>query len=438
MATSPDLDAVRPIPLWRVKAGAFWRWWSGELLHAMPERLVALRGGARLPQLAFEGGEIVLVEPRAAAGPDSRVAVETMDAARGRAAVHALLERAGEMRGRARAGLAHHEALVRRVTMPAATEENLRQVLAFEMDRLTPFRADEVYFDFRVLSRDATAGTILVLIAVARRDFVDAAVERLRALGVSVQGVSVRDDASGAAAPLDLLPSEQRGERETARERMVRTILIVAVLALLAAALLLPVWRKRQAVIALLPQVNKAAAEAQATDGLAREVEKQVNDYNFLLGKKYGSPPALAYVEDVSRLLPDTTWVQQLDIKQTGKVRELQITGETPSSSRLIEVLEQSQLLRNSHTMGTVTRGSQPNTERFMIAAETRPLPPPEPRPLLEGAPPPAGTAAPAPAPATPPAAAPKPAAAAPVPAKVEPVPAKPDTKAPAKPAPGK
>ena len=57
---------------------------------------------------------------------------------------------------------------MRRVTMPAATEENLRQVLGFEMDRLTPLRADEVYFDYRVVSRDAAAGQIAVQLAVAR------------------------------------------------------------------------------------------------------------------------------------------------------------------------------------------------------------------------------------------------------------------------------
>ena len=34
------------------------------------------------------------------------------------------------------------------MVLPAAAEENLRQVLAFEMDRHTPFKADQVYFDF--------------------------------------------------------------------------------------------------------------------------------------------------------------------------------------------------------------------------------------------------------------------------------------------------
>jgi len=412
------------MPAWRQKLASFWRWWTDELAQVAPERFASLRGVARVPQLALEGDDLVLVEPRSAAGSDARVALATLDPQRRRLAVRSLLERVGETRGRARVSLSHDEALVRRVTMPAATEENLRQVLGFEMDRLTPFRADDVYFDYRVTSRDSAAGTLGALLAVARRDLVDARVEMLRSLGLSVQGVTVRDEAAHAAAPLDLLPSEQRGERETANERLVRHSLMGAVVLLLLVALLFPVWRKRETVIALHPVVGKAQLEAQATDALARNLERQVADYNFLLAKKHGTPPALAYVEDVSRLLPDNTWVQQLDIKMAGKTRELQITGETASSSRLVELLEQSTLLQNATPRGTITRGQTPNSERFMIAAETRARPLPEARSVAENL----AMPVPAPQPATPPQPAPQP-------AKLEPVGKAPDAPPKAQPA---
>lgn len=450
MAASPDLGAAAPRPAWRGQLAAFWRWWTGELAAAMPESISAMGRASRLPQVAFEGGELVLVEPRSAVGPDTRVAYETLDAVRARTAVQALLERAGERRGRVRLALGRDEALLRRVAMPAATEENLAQVLGFEMDRLTPFRAEDVYFDHRVVGRDAAAGTLAALVAVSRRDLVDGKVAALRTLGLSVQAVNVREDNAASGTPLDLLPSEQRGEKESSRERYLRYGLLALVLALLAAVLVWPLWRKREAVIALQPQVVKASNEAQATDTLAKELDKQVGDYNFLLGKKHGALPAFAYIEDVSRLLPDSTWVQQFDYKAVGKVREVQITGETPSSSKLIELLEQSQLLRNAQTRGTVTRGSLPGTERFMIAAEVRPRTAPEPRPVLEGLPDPAKApaaappkAAPAPVPVPPPPVTPPAPASAqpPAPAKVQPAapPKAPDPKAPpAKAAPGK
>jgi general secretion pathway protein L len=432
MATSPEFHSPRPTPQWRQKLSGFARWWMEELSKMLPERFASFGGAGRAPQLAIDGDDLVLVEPRSAAGADSRVALSTLDADRARLAVRSLLERAGETRARARLCLARDEALVRRIAMPAATEENLGQVLGFEMDRLTPFKAEEVYFDHRVIGRDAAAAAPTVLIAVARREIVDARVATLRSLGVSVQGVTVRDDTGHAGSQLDLLPSEQRGERESSRERLLKLVLIGAVAVLLLVALLFPVWRKREAVIVLLPQVVKAQTEAQATDVLAKDLERQVADYNFLLAKKHVVWPALAYIDELTRLLPDNTWVQQFELKPAGKAREVQITGETASTSKLIEILEQSKLLQNAATRGSVVRGSTPNSERFMIAAETKPRLLPEARPLIEGAPAAPAPAAPAAQPAPP---------AAPQPAKVEPVAKPADAKAPpAKPAaaPGK
>jgi general secretion pathway protein L len=379
MAAATEIMA-RPVPRWRQRTAVFWHWWTGELAQLMPDRLST---STRVPLLSMADGDVVLVEPRSAAGPEARVAVSTLDAPAARAAVRELLVRAGETRSFARLRLRPDQVLVRRVTMPAATEENLPQVVAFEMDRLSPFRAEEVYHDQRVISRDPANAQVLVQIAVARREVVDAAVARLRDLGVNVRGVVVPEDAAPGASSLDLLPSEQREEREGANERLTKRVLWGVVGALLFAALLLPAWQKREAAIAMLPILAKAENDAKASDMLARELERQVGDYNYFLTKKYQTQ-ALPILEEVSRLLPDNTWVQQLDLRTAGKGREVQITGETPSSSRLIELLEQSTLLQNAAPRGAVTRATQPGYERFMIAAEARQRPLPELRPAAE------------------------------------------------------
>jgi general secretion pathway protein L len=326
----------------------------------------------------LDSGSVALVDPPVREGEAGRVGLEGLEPAQAAAAVRGLLERVGETRGRARIALPPGQALVRRVTMPAATEENLATVLGFEMDRLTPFRADEVYYDHRVLARDAAAGSITVLLAVARREVVEERLARARALGLSVQGVSVGEESPRSGPPLDLLPGEERGEREGPNERLAKRGLAAAVVLLLLVALLLPAYRKQREVHAIKPALDKAHAEAQATDALIGELDRLVADHNFLLGRRHATYPTLAYVEEITRLLPDNTWLQQLEIKQTGKAREVVISGETVSSSKLIEILEQSRLLRNATPRGTVTRGTQPGTERFVIAAEARPLQPPE------------------------------------------------------------
>ena len=429
MATTPETFNARPTPAWRQSLQSFWRWWTGELAQAMPERLAAFGGVTRVPHLAIEGDEVVMVEPQLTQGGQSRVSL-VGDAARVSSAVAMLLARGGETRRRARLALAHREVLLRRISMPAATEENLGQVIGFEMDRLTPFKAEDVYFDYKVLSRDQAAATLSVLLAVSRRDFVDPRLARLRELGVSVQGVAVHGDP--AAAGVDLLPHEQRGERENRSERTLRFTLIAVVLALLFAVLAYPVWRKREEVKAVLPVAAQAEAQAKSADALRTELERQVTDYNFLLARKHGTPPPLAYLEDVSRLLPDNTWLAQFDLKHTGKTREVLLSGETASASKLIEILEQSRLIANATPRGSITKGSLPNTERFQIAAEAKGRPAPEPLPLAEL---PAAPAAPKPAPPAPAATvtpAPPAPVAPPTPAKIEPI------KPAARPAPGK
>jgi general secretion pathway protein L len=375
-----DLAPLRARPAWRQRVSAFWRWWTGELAQLVPARFSAIAGGG-IPLVAFDNGDLVLLDTRGGGALPVRIAIDQLDPAGQRTALREMLQAAGENRGRVRVRLARDDVLVRRVWLPAATEENLTQVIGFEMDRLTPFRAEDVYFDHRIVGRDPASGQVQVELAVARRESVDARVERLRSLGASVQGVLVPQDAS--AKPLDLLPHEQRGQRDAGRERWLVPSLGALVLALLAIALLLPVYKKRDAVVALLPQVGQAKQEAEATDAVRAALEKQVADYNFVMTRKQGTWPALAFVEEISRLLPDNTWVQQLDLK-TGKSRELTITGETVSSSKLIEILEQSTLLQNAAPRGAVTRGSTAGMERFMISAEAKPRPLPPPRPLLE------------------------------------------------------
>ena len=385
MAAIPESAPARGTPAWRVKVERFWRWWSNELLAMVPERFASMAGAGRVPLLAFRDGSAIVIEPRAVEGrPEDHADLGDLDPARAGAVVRALLERAGESRGRARLALAPHEALVRRVTMPAATEENLATVLGFEMDRLTPFRAEEVYYDHRVVGRDAAAGTIAVILAVARREIVDTRLAHARGLGVNVQGVAVREDPPRPGAPLDVLPSAQRGERDRPTERLVKQGLVAAAVLLLLAALFVPALRKRAEVHAIKPALDRAHIDAQATDALIRELDRQVADYNFLLARKHGTYPTLALIEEVTRLLPDNTWLQQMEIKAAGKAREVVVSGETASSSKLIEILEQSRMLQNAAPRGTVTRGTVPGSERFVIAAEARPRPQPEAVPVTQ------------------------------------------------------
>ena len=118
-----------------------------------------------------------------------------------------------------------------------------------------------------------------------------------------------------------------------------------------------------------------------------------------MASRKHATYPVVSVLEELARTFPDTTWVQKLDIKSNGKVREVTLLGEAQSTSKVIENLEQSPLFlfQNSKQQSATTR-LQPNTERFHVSAEIKARP----VPALEGIENIASATAPASAPPSP------------------------------------
>ena len=79
-------------------------------------------------------------------------------------------------------------------SLPIAAEDNLRQVLAFEMDRQTPFKADQVYFDYRLGEREAAARNLQVELIVVPRAPLDADLAKLTAGSLELDGVDCGKD----------------------------------------------------------------------------------------------------------------------------------------------------------------------------------------------------------------------------------------------------
>jgi len=79
--------------------------------------------------------------------------------------------------------------IMRTAEFPVTVKENLTAVIAYELDRLTPFSADDSYFDFSVLSE--TAGKIKVSIMAANAETVAPYVRSLKEKGFTVARITV-------------------------------------------------------------------------------------------------------------------------------------------------------------------------------------------------------------------------------------------------------
>jgi general secretion pathway protein L len=258
--------------------------------------------------------------------------------------------------------------LRRRLSLPLAAEDALRQVLELQIEHVTPFLPGQVYFGYRVLVRDFERGLIDVDFCATPRAGVDEAIKALSTWGVVVRGLLVCGSENDGVPPLNLLPDAEPRLQPIWRRGAVPW-LAALVLLLGLAALALPIVIKREASIALSPWIEKARLAAEATDALRRELETRLEVYNFALAKKQQRPPVLVSLEELTRILPDDTWVTQVDIKGS----EGQIQGETGSSSRLIGLFEQSLLFGNASFRSPLTKGAAPGTERYFLGFDIKP-----------------------------------------------------------------
>ncbi len=367
----------------------FWPWWSGQLNALVPARPRAALARRRMrPVLVFDGHHATLWKPgldgeRTVMMPASTIALDGDAAAvigEGRAAMASLA--LGVYGGVAVApklvlSVPPRDVLRKTLTLPAAVEPNLRQALQYDLDRHTPFKAEELYFDAVVSGRNPAKKEIQVDLVSCRKTVVDAALRHLTAWGVSAVAAVPEPPTTATQSRLNLLPHEARSTRVVWRRwQFWLPLALVASVAL--AAIAIPLWQKRDYAIALNTLAAEARGQAAVSDALRTELETKVGDYNFALERKYAFPSAFRVVDEVSRVLPDDTWLTQFEMKSIAKgkdtQREILVRGETANAGRLVQLFEESPLLAQTAPRSPTTKIQPGPGEIFDLGAQLKPL----------------------------------------------------------------
>src|SRR5262249_826101 len=136
------------------------------------------------------------------------------------------------------------QVLRRSVNLPLAASENLAEVLGFEMDRHTPFKAEEVYYDYRIAKLDRDARRLTVMVTVAAKAYVDRAVAMVKAWGLTPIRVGVADERPDEDT-VSLLPLAS-GSSQGGRLRKLSGGLAITACLLATAATYMPLYREKQ------------------------------------------------------------------------------------------------------------------------------------------------------------------------------------------------
>ncbi|MFK3647078.1 PilN domain-containing protein [Lysobacter enzymogenes] len=257
--------------------------------------------------------------------------------------------------------------LRRRLTLPAAAADRLRDVVGFEIDRQTPFTADAVAFDARVLSRRDGDGQIDAELVAVPRQSLDPQLQALGPLAATLAGIEV---AGGDGVPLgvNLLPPAQRRTRSDPFRYWNLALAAVAVLAL--AAAMWQVLDNRRAAIKGLQQAIAANANAARQAASQRqELVDLIEGQAFLDRTRAARPSTVQIIDELSRRMPDTTYLEKLAIED----ESLLMIGLSREASSLIGKLQGTPLWRSPALTGAVQPDPATGRDRFTLTAEIGP-----------------------------------------------------------------
>ena len=213
------------------------------------------------------------------------------------------------------------------------------------------------------LERLSESRQIKVEMVLTPRSRLDPLLEELAAAGWRPDRVDVGPEPSGMG--YDLLPEKYH----PARNRLPQILNGVAagVLLLLAVAVLLfPVAMNQSLVDDLQREVKSASKTAGEVETLKGDAEKLMHENSFLQRKKQDEPAMVDMLEEMTKVIPDQTWLNGLQYRD----RKVVIQGQSPAASSLIERFEGSPFFKNASFVSPVTKDIASGQERFQIATE--------------------------------------------------------------------
>lgn len=339
----------------------FFSWWLAQLAALLPD---ILRRSARVVENALvitptemaQGANVtVLLRHKGQETPLGRFPLASVELGR-------LRQHAGRL---AVIRLAPAEVLAKTVTLPLAAQTDLAQVLAFEMDRETPFTVDELYWTYRVVAIDRAAGQLSVRLLLVRKAVLAPLVDAFGAVGITPRRVEIAEGPDAGS----YLPIDETGGRLDRAPRLLLRPAMALCAALAVAIVATPFIQQSRALASLDRQITAGRAAAAEADRLHKEIGRLSRNAKLITGERAKEARPLEVLAATTRILPDSTYLSEFRLHR----RKVTLSGRSPAAARLIGALAGSGEFHAPTFAAPVTRIEALKTEVFTIVAEFGP-----------------------------------------------------------------
>jgi general secretion pathway protein L len=256
--------------------------------------------------------------------------------------------------------------LTRVLDYPLLPLADARRMIALDIDRLTPFRADAVFFDVELVRRETDKARQQLLLGVVPRDVLSDIMTRARALGLHPLAIGASGGA-GSNIHFDFLPALRgAGRASGARGRVPYWWVAVGVLMAVNVALLS--YRDSSDIDTLQQNVDSQQGPVQVALRLRAKIGAEADRRTALIQRQANSAP-LRIIAAVTKALPQNVWTQRFEWNG----QSVHLAGYSNGPADLLRALEKSPLLHNARTMsGAVQRPRANGTQPFEVVADAR------------------------------------------------------------------
>lgn len=260
-----------------------------------------------------------------------------------------------------------HFLLKKVISLPQAAVTKLDDVLKFEMDRNTPFKAEEVYFIHKIIERDKEQKKVSVELTIVTRSVLDELMDKLLKQGIKVSAVVPESSGMGEySKPENNLISQHSGDGNRSQNRRRQHVQFWGLLIVLALLAGFGLFNRHQKVEQLSKAIEQPKQLANEAEKLRTELNRLEESYAFITARKITSYSPLTLLHELTILIPDNTWLTRFTIKDG----QLLIQGESANSSTLISIIEQSDKFHNVRFSSPVTINPRTQKENFTITAD--------------------------------------------------------------------
>ena len=341
------------------------RWWLSELASFIPAGLKR-QPGQRPPDVivsaAADGSARIVADgtrPRGGklSGPD----------------VWDFLGQLGQSRPGTKVGLRlpFSACYLRRLEIPASARHQAGSILALDLERATPFKANDVLTSHYLEPSPARKGWLNACQLIAKRATAAKWIADIEALGLKVARIDCWAQDGKSPIPIDFLSTPATGSGPRAAGRKSRLLFAILAVALALSATAVAISRHEAALQTLETQV--AAARADATIGRQKrdEIEMAASQTAAMRAFRLGRPATVDIIEEVSRLLPDAVSLTDLKIDSN----TIDLSGFAKSAADVIPIFERSQMFKDATLTAPVTFDGTENKEHFSLRAKFRKAP---------------------------------------------------------------